>query len=275
MSHIKEKKELLKLKYYLESLAGEKASYDIVSRLFNNVVPKNVHGKNLVGVVVAGAGNDKTTGFMPFHNTIYVPFKPFLVETQESAENLGEVFDYDDYDKLSAYYRLFAALHEAEHGYQFLIANEKIPFKYNEVKDGYKYLVMHCFNKHNYVKHCSRKDNPIIKKYFENPYDYVFERNAMVEACDDTSFIAGEMKDDEIRDIFDSYKDSIMVNGYEASRMGSMIYTYESLLPKNMYDKVEKDSNMPMEERARFGLEVDEETRAKVLVKARKSKLNL
>ena len=163
---------------------------------------------------------------------------------------------------------MFALIHEAEHALQFLIANNKVPFKYDEVKEGYKNLTDILKGRDYILPHPITMARDLIAKinYYKNDINYVFERNANIEACNDVSLVANSLEDFDIARAFYIFSLTNSIIGYIENTNGSMWETYKNLHILDKFKKVQKDDNIPEDERLRFGLSVDEATR-KVLLK--------
>ena len=274
MSHIKTKEELLKLKDNAIRIIKSDDNITILSNFCNLAVPKYDNGKSMVGVVVA-SNSKRKPGYMPAQNTIYIPSRSFIEIAENSAKALANFYEYEDIDKLKKYYEIFGILHETEHAYQFLITNGKINFPYPEVKEGYQRLISFLYNKYSIVRNpiLARKNIKSFKLYNMFPYDYILERNANVEAANDTSLLAKEIGEDKVGEIFDSLALSYTNFGYEDDNLGCMYHTYDELMPKKEYDKITKDENMTDEERIRFGLKISEQTHKKLQKKIESSKI--
>ena len=277
MSHIREKDNLLKLKSYMSKLDGN-TSIEIINDILNELVPKTDNNKNMIGVIVS-EGNKFSTrpGYMPSSNTIIIPKDSLIRNSDNSAELLAKEFCYDDKEKLSSYYQMFSLLHEVEHGYQFLIAKGILKFPYIEVKAGYEGIINSIYQKNSIIPNPIRDLRCGISflKYQANAYSFVLERNAEVEASNDTCLLAREVGDEEIADIFDAFTLAFQFVGYEENEKGCMYQTYLGILRKRLFDKIKQDDNMSEEDRLRFGLSISNETRNTLMKRINNCKLRL
>ena len=214
---------------------------------------------------------------------------PAMVIARFTSDHLGEtlslsdndkimiVVAYEDIEKMAAYYQAFSLLHEVEHGYQFLIARDRIPFKYREVKDSYKGIIESIYPKKRLIP-CSIKElkcHISFLKYQKNAYDFVLERNAEVEAAFDTNILAKESDDEKVAEIFESLGLAFLNIGYEENNNGCVYQTFEGILRKKEYDKIIKDPTMNEETRLRFGLNIKEETRKELIKKREKNRIKI
>ena len=277
MSHIREKDNLLKLKSYMSKLDGN-TSIEIINDILNELVPKTDNNKNMIGVIVSeGNKFSSRPGYMPSSNTIIIPKDNLIRNSDNSAELLAKEFCYDDKEKLSSYYQMFSLLHEVEHGYQFLIAKGILKFPYIEVKAGYEGIINSIYQKNSIIPNPIRDLRCGISflKYQANAYSFVLERNAEVEASNDTCLLAREVGDEEIADIFDAFTLAFQFVGYEENEKGCMYQTYLGILRKRIFDRIKQDDNMSEEDRLRFGLSISNETRNTLMKRINNCKLRL
>ena len=278
MSHIREKEELLNFKKYISEL-GNDADIKKINEALNFLVPKNDCNKNMLGVIVSNGRHfdNGVPGYMPSTNTIILSRDSFTKISNESAKVICDKFNYEDIEKMAAYYQAFSLLHEVEHGYQFLIARDRIPFKYREVKDSYKGIIESIYPKKRLIP-CSIKElkcHISFLKYQKNAYDFVLERNAEVEAAFDTNILAKESDDEKVAEIFESLGLAFLNIGYEENNNGCVYQTFEGILRKKEYDKIIKDPTMNEETRLRFGLNIKEETRKELIKKIEKNRIKI
>lgn len=276
MAHIENKEELIKLRQYVRELYGEHAERNVIKEILNEIVPKNNKGKLLTGVVVTESSLP-TVSYMPNSNTINISRRFFEKTANESAKILSQVQKVEDFQKLVAYYRLFALLHEREHSYQFLISGDILPFNYREVAAGYKNIVSVLLKKDHIIPRPIKqvKEAVAFFKYNKNAYSYILERNASSEAAKDIVELAKSESENDIEKIFTELKEAMEFIGYENNNQGCMYYAHKGLWLLNKYNKTKKDDSMTEEDRFRFGLEIEDETRNKFLAKIKKSDIIL
>ena len=272
MSHIRNKEEILKLGKYLDKIK-DNIDNSTIKELLDEIVPKTDANKNLTGIVVT-SGKILPAAYIPNFNTINISLNAFEKITDETAKMLGKECKIDDEKTISnlrAYYRLFTLLHETEHAYQFAIAKDLCPFKYNEVKSGYKNIAKRLLVKNQIIPNPIEEIKSAISffKYKKNAYDYVLERNASCEALDDIIYIAKENNEERLLKILDDLYLSMLLIGYENDNKGAMYNTHKGLYLLKKYRKIKKDESMSEEERLRFGLDIKEETREKLLSKTK------
>ena len=269
MSHKRSREEILNLKKYLNDLEDANIDVYVLYNILHDIIPKSENGTDLVGIIVKENGNTPAA-YIPRNNTIIISKNGFSNVVDSSAEAIGQATGIHEISRLKTYYRLFALLHEVEHGYQFMIARDKIPFKYSEVKEGYKNIINR-LSKGSYIL-----PRPITEikhtiayfKYQKNAYDYVLERNASIEAARDICQIADSNNETDIKDAFDILKSSMEYIGYEDDTKGCMYKTHKELLLSKEYNRIHRDVFYDIE-RKRFGPEIDEDTRNELLKKYR------
>ena len=278
MSHVREKEELLNLKKYIVKL-GNSVDTKTIDEALNFLVPKNDFNKNMIGINVSNGNrfNNGIPGYIPSANTIILSRDGFIKISNESAKIICDTFDYKNTEEMATYYQTFSLLHEVEHGYQFLTAYDRIPFKYQEVKDSYKGIIESINPKKEIIQHPIKELRGHISffKYQKNAYDFVLERNAEVEAAFDTSILAKESGNEKIAEIFEKLGLAFLNIGYEENNKGCVYQTYKGLLREKEYDKIIKDPTMDEETRLRFGLDVNEETRRKLIKKIEKNRIKI
>lgn len=267
MSHINSKEKLLSLRKYLTGLEEERPSLDTIEGILNEIVPKCKNGKNMVGLIVNDS--DTRAEYLPYQNTIVISRDQLSKSSKSMAKILENEADLEDVKNLPAYYILFALLHETEHSFQFMIAKDIIPFKYNIVKEGYKNII-------NAIrKNPNNKPNPLrslkqlatFYKYEKRRNDYILERNATNEAARDIKEIALADDREDIASIFDLFIDAENFNGYEKDNRGCMYVTHRNLWLTKAYNAINKDEEISLEDRIRFGLEIDDKSRMILLRK--------
>ena len=267
------KQKLEILKYCLEKITDKECEVKYVREILQEIVPKDENHNKLVGTVVT-EGKVEPAIYIPENNTIRISVSEFDKRTEDTAKVLCERFKYDDLKRVKEYYQLFSLLHEVEHAKQFLITKDKYHCSSNELKQGYKNVVSLLLGN-------KTIDNPIAKvkrtmsiyKYNNAKNDYIIERNANVEASSDIIKLAELNKEDEIKEIFELINMAMTFIGYAKDNYGCMYHTHDDLDLLRQYYLIKKDDIIDEDTRLRYGLEVNKDTRNKLLAKINTSNL--
>ena len=78
------------------------------------------------------------------------------------------------------------------------------------------------------------------------------------------------MEREDIFEIFNEMKNNLISIGYKESSMGSLEETYRKILLYDRYKRFYENSDMSEEEKARYGLNINEQTRKIILEKTHK-----
>jgi len=244
----------------LEKLRSDGYNNYVIEEILNTIIPQN---NNLpVDVVI---GNSQMPAFFSekelkieislnsLKNYINKQLD-LLIKIHPNLEN--EIF----YNHI-----LITLIHEVEHYYQYLVWNEYVNFPYKIVVDGYK----------NIKKLKIPKDlNPIlalikIKRFFRynDNADSLLERTANIEAYDLMVKVARYENNKEMLKILNYLLSYQLSLGYKGFNNGSMEKTYKKKGQINIYNSFNFDEIIPIEDKVRYGLPIDKETRKKVLTK--------
>ena len=261
MSHIiKSEQDVVIVSRLLEKLRSKGYKNEVIEEILNTIIPQN---KNLPIDVVLG-NSQKPAFFNEEAKKIEVSLKilknyinkqvNLLIKLHPNLEN--EIF----YNHI-----LLTLVHEVEHYYQCLVENEYVDFPYKIVVDSYK----------NIKELKIPKDlNPIIAlikirrffNYSHNP-DSLLERSANVEAYDMLVKVAKYENNPEMLKILEELLSYQLSLGYKGINNGSVEKTYKKKGLINVYNSFEFDEIIPIEDKVRYGLPIDKETRKKVLNK--------
>ena len=268
MSHVNTKETIIDLKQYLEQLE-DVIKISTINKIFDKIIPKDQNGNKITGTIVT-SGKTIPIIYLPKSNTINVSINYFEKETEKYMKQLchqANIQDDKTITKLKAYYRLYALLYENEHALQFAIAKNEYPFKYEEVKEGYQNIIEHLTKNNLMIPIQSKEKSDSLSLTSETQFKSILNRNARVEALSDIITILGKEKEEEIREILNSLYLTNLLAGYEETTKGSMYTTHKELLLLNKYKIIKRDILMSEDERLRFGLEINNETRNKLLAK--------
>lgn len=110
----------------------------------------------------------------------------------------------------------------------------------------------------------SRKIISLILYKLKQNY-YILERNANVECTDLLCKLSSYMERDDILKVFVDMRSKFMCIGYRENDKGNLEETYKKILMYDRYKKFFEDVNMPEDEKAKYGLQISEQTRQKIL----------
>ncbi|MBR1385404.1 MAG: hypothetical protein IJ568_01095 [Bacilli bacterium] len=270
-----EKQELLTLKSVLEKIKKNELSIKLIDEIISKLVPKDKNNKTLVSKVVTD-GKMTPAAYIPNYNLIRVSLSGFEQITQESAKVLGENFKSKKIEEITNYYRLFAILHEIEHSKQFLMSKDVIDSPSDELKNGYKNVTNIILKDDSLITTPIKRIKKVVSlyKYNSNPNDYILERNANVEASKKIIDLATINNEEEIKDIFEGFNLAMKFIGYYDDELGCMYKTHEALNLMKLYNKIKKDDTINEEDKLRYGLTINKETRKTLLKRIDESKLS-
>lgn len=254
----------------------DRLSEDVLEDILKNILPKNGDGELLVKYRLPKKFG--TAGkFIPSGAFLEVNVSKLNDWLKMNTDSLAECYSIEDCELLKKYLVLFVLTHEIEHSYQYLIAKEKIESPCKLVQQGYK-GILDLMEKKDYIlprpiSLVRRTISLFCYKAHEN--EFVLERNANVESLDLLCSLSAELNHVQINEMFKDMLNIFVYAGYHNDCLGPFNQTYKSI---HMYDKYRKfnfDFELSLDERLRYGLEIDEKTReeVKILVKGSKKKL--
>lgn len=264
---IKDKNDLILLKDIISYLNINDISKNYLDEILKFLIPKD-NGNLLVNYNIKEKGNI-TAAFIPKMEIIMISINEMDKWLNKSIYYLKEEFNVSDTKILRSYLTLFIITHEIEHSCQYLMGKGKIqpPHKFIEncYKELFEMLAPKDFIIPRPIKDTRRIISLVLYKAKQN--FHVLERNANVECTDLLCKCALNMKREDMYEVFNSLKNDFMKFGYIKSTMGSFEETYKNILMYDRYKKIYKDINITEEDKVRYGLNITEETRKKVLSK--------
>jgi len=264
MSHIiKSDDDIKKMSEQLEILRRKGYTNDVLGEILTELIPNN-ENYQVKGII---ENTDKPALFNPYYRKINISpdcLHDYILKLNNS---ILKMYPNIEKEELFRNFVIFVLVHEVEHVYQHLIGNELIDNPYKLVIDAYKNLS---------TLKISKKTNPIytqimIRHFFSerirNKPTFLLERNANVEAYDLLCKVANYENNLEIKKFFEDQISYQLTLGYNGFSNGSVEETYLELWASSIYDTFSKNENIPIEDRVRYGLPIDKETRKKVLRK--------
>ena len=235
-----------------------------LEELLNSLIPKS-NGKSIINYRLT---NQKsfTALFEPLTQTIEISFDRLNNWLKNNIKDFEKHYKIDDIRMFYAYLALFVITHEIEHSYQYLLGNGLV--EGNKTMSLYYKYLENLFQKDeslfpNTIKRFKRVLSLLLYKAQENKY--ILERNANIEALDLLCQCAIKMNRQDMFDIFNGMRNLFLKQGYYDSNKGNIEETYRNILMYHKYKKVKVDQSLDENERVRYGLPINEETRSKIL----------
>lgn len=261
MSHIIRKEDdILTISQLLEKFRSVGYKKSMIEEILNTIIPQN---EDLPISIVFG-NSSIPAFFKEEEQKIEVSLDVLKNYISKQIESYMKV--YPNLEKEIFYnHILLALIHEVEHYYQCLVANEYVDFPYKIVVDGYKNIK---------DLKISKDLNPIIalikiKQFFNYSHnaDSLLERSANVEAYDLLVKVAKYENNTEMLKILDGLLSYQLSLGYKGFSNGSLEKTYRKKGLIDIYSSFNFDEIIPIEDKVRYGLPIDVETKKKVLSK--------
>lgn len=187
--------------------------------------------------------------------------------------NIGTLmrkYNIKDEKTFRSYLTMYLLMHEVERTYLHLMGKGYIQSPCETVRG--------CYNLMNEII-LGPTINPVkqVRKaialvpYLKHPDQYVFERNANVETYSGLLSLAGDEGNKEMVELYRGLATKAMLVGYEKDNKGCMYHTFKDLLMLDYYNKFNKNEELKPNDAARYGLEIPEETRKKMLTQIKKN----
>ena len=243
-----EKDYLNKLQYFLNKLRSNKIDMKFIKDFYDTFI---IYDNNEpLSNYCYEENNQVLLSFIPHSNLLKINLDSYLYTVnyiKESFKYLNDCINDIDFDN---YIGIYVLLHELEHSYQYLIAEDKIDAPlivactYKLVYDYvYKERKIETFKE-------ALKQRNRIKRFKKQCGHLVLERNANVEALNKTLELI-KLENNKTEEIL--FEEALMANilmGYNDEREGALIETIKllKLLPElkgvkeindyNFYDKL-------------------------------------
>lgn len=181
----------------------------------------------------------------------------------EWAKQNITTFKIKDYNKelLELYFCTWAGIHETIHCRQYLIAKNKIESPNEIIEKAYKDVITAITPLHslNLIKNYVRMFKIILYKLQE--YTLILERNAIVDAFEYLKdiLIQDESLDEESKSLINYCYYKSLIIGYENSTDGCIKQTYDKLLMKRKYGKIQLEHAYSTMEKFKYGMCINEE----------------
>lgn len=259
MSHIiNEEKDIKYISSLVDILRSKGCNKNTIEEILYSLIPSNHNIKVEVGDF------DKSAYFNITSETVkisYEKLKEFamdismLLSSVSSNLNNNEAFYY--------YYVLEILAHEVEHVYQYLIGNKSIDYKYKTIAELYKNLFTIEVRDRNPI-YFNLKKKRFINEVIRKEDNFLLERNANIESNSLLMSLANYENNIELKDHFETQMLHYLNSGYEIYN-GAAKESYKKLWIYSLFKNLPKDEFIPTEDKIRYGLPVDTETRKKIL----------
>lgn len=257
MSHISiENNELYQLKEVLENIRKNNITEEDYCNICDIITPRS-NGVDLVDYLIT----DKidTAAFLPSIKLIVLNVSSLDSFIEKSIDEISEYNNEVDELELRPYVPFWILFHEMEHAYQYLFSKDLIDMPYNIVKEGYYHIFKYLDGS---------KNNKFIKYLYNQTREKhlsILERNAQIESFDLCSRLANYENNESMKKLFAKMKRNWYTNGYVYSKKGGFYETYKNTFLFKEYWNLDKSEDITIDEKVRYGLEIDEYTRAKIL----------
>lgn len=211
---------------------------------------------------------NNTASFNPNFKRINVNLDKVDEWADGMVDAASSIYEVEDLKLLKAYFIVQMYKHELEHAKQFLISSGIEECEYGFIKRMYKdvfdYLIVKDV-KGPLFFFSSLRDIGRITLYKKNAYSYILERSADIESYDYVSSVAMESNDTQIKQVMISCRNASMLIGYEDNGAGCIKKTYEGLHMNSKYGKLYFPPSLSMIEKVRYGVELKEGERKKLM----------
>lgn len=249
---IKNKKDLEQLNYYLKCLNPDKIDKDLLEDILKVITPGDIKYNIVCNNFALGAQ------FVPNYKSIIINLKKFDKWLEFNYNDISNSFGINN-DMLKNYLILYTLLHEVEHSYQYLMANNVVN-TYDIVKYIYK-KTMDLLIKKEYI--IPRPLTLLLRqifiiRYYSNQQFYALERNANVNSFVDVLALSIMNEQKDISKIFFDLALSNLSLGYIDNNMGCLYNTYKVFFLGKKYNEFDI-SNIKYNDKLIFGLKLSEQ----------------
>ena len=267
---IKTEEDLLKLKEKLQLLKEESLRRETIKEVIGFALPKDKNSHDMINSRIRDWGG-RTALFVPQHRTIDFSVEKCQEWVVKNLNDLSEMYGIKDQEELKSYLSLFIILHEVEHSYQYLIGQKQIEAPCELMQEAYKRL-NDLLTKQDYIIPRPIKEIKRLRaliQYYKNQENYVLERNANIEAFGNILALAQYNGNEELMRMFSNMIRLYMTIGYENDSLGVFYHTLKDIGMSGIYKTISYPSNLDMDKRALYGLEISEEKREEVMLNAK------
>lgn len=262
---IKNKDTLLLLKDIINDYNKDNLSKSYIEEILKELIPHK-DDTSLIKYKVRDKGT-AIAFFAPKYEIIYVNINRVNEWLANNTNSFLKEIGTCDSDTLRKYLFLFIITHEIEHSYQYLMGKGIINSPNDVLKNAYNGLFDLLVSKDYIIPRPIIQTRSIISKilYKRNENFYLLERNANIESMDTVSKVALFNDREDVSKLFLSMKNIYTHCGYTDSTIGSIEETYAKILMHDKYKKFYKEIDIEEKEKVRYGFNISEDTRKRVL----------
>lgn len=262
---IKSTEDLLLLKDIINYTQKNELSVGYLEDILKNLLPKD-DNKLLTNYYVKNKGYD-TALFQPAYNKIILSVNRINEWLAHQLNDFSKTSNITDSNKFRSYLLVFMISHEIEHAYQYLIGRGMVDASNDVLKEAYNGIYNLMIKKHYIIPRPITITRKLVSTFlYQAGRDlYLLERNANIlgaEAAKDCALYNGDY---DIYNFFDDFMRTYLICGYGDNTMGSIEETYRKILMYDKYIKFYHDLPLNDKEKVRYGFNINEETREKVL----------
>ena len=267
MSHIlKDKIDLDVIKYFYDNLDINNIKKSFIIDILEEILPRDSCNRLLIEYEVKENGGSPAI-FYPSRELISISIPKMQRWLRVNSDSLGGCYNITDIDTFSKFLFFYMITHEVEHGYQFLMAFDKIDCTCVLVRDGYKGIFDLFEKKESFIPRPFKESRRVLSLFLykmrEN--EFVLERNANIESLDLVCRLSSLLSDQKSYSAFLDMLYTFVKCGYSENVVGSMVNTYNSILLGDRISKFDDFSDLTFEQRVRYGLSISSLEREKVL----------
>ena len=262
---IKDKDGLMLLKDIVTYTQKHDLSVEYLEHILKYLLPKD--SDNFLTSYYVKEKGIVTAMFVPDSNKILLSLDKMNDWLERQTEDFSKYYQFSNKKEFKSYMLLFMLTHEIEHAYQFLIGKGIVDTPNDVLKNAYQGLFDLMIKKHYLLPRPITISRRLISKilYKARENDYLLERNANILSMELVGKSALFNDNEEIFKIFDDTMRTYLICGYTDSNIGSIKETYRNILMENKYRWFYHDIEIDDRDKVRYGFEIDDNTRNKVL----------
>lgn len=258
----KNEENILYFKKFIDDYCTNGLDVKKIEELLYYFQPLDFENNKLVDIIINEKG--KEVPLFDYKESNIVINVVGLVNYLKTLRNGFEyLYGEKNLQRCSGYLILLGIIHELEHSYQFYMGENKVESPCKLVSEGYK-IIMNYFS-FSTVNNANFRWLISVIRYIKRAGFSVLERNANIEALYALIEVARYCEDDDILDFITKIKNGYLSVGYYKNIKGSMEETINILKLQDLFAQCDHNIDLSMKDRVRYGLQIDEETRKKIL----------
>ena len=262
-----DRKSIALLADFIKRINADNLVMEEVGEVVRELLPRK-EDKTLINYNIKDKGFD-IAKFIPKTRSINLCMHRINEWLDKNVKDIAQLYNENDVAILRKYMFIYMLTHEISHSYQYLISKGLIESPNKVLKDAYNGL-FEVLNPKEYIiprpiKQTRRYISLALYKKNEN--FYLLERNANVESTDLVSRVALYNDNEDMYSLFKRMENTWLRCGYIDSTIGSIEETYTKILMHDKYKKFCNEVSMSIDEKIKYGFNIDEEERQKLLQK--------